>query len=264
MRFLTLSRLLLALALVLPGDLLACPPGPVRVEPAGSGQRVWIPEGKSFREAAEVAGVTWTALFRAYRSGTHVRRLGCSAHPGQVRRETGVLVGGGDGPVEEPAASFFERMPMDQWTTPYDGVWGCSRSGGRRRHRGIDMHAPEGTPIYAVAAGRVYRAWKSKGLPRDGGYGNYVILEHDAVESSGLRYWTYYTHMLRPPQVTEGDRVPAGFRIGEVGRTPVGRFENAHLHFEVRLADGSELGKAVNPTPFGDFRSRFTLEEGAY
>jgi murein DD-endopeptidase MepM/ murein hydrolase activator NlpD len=226
--------------------------------------RVWIPADRGFREAARVTGVSWQALFLAFRSGPHVRRVSCEEHPEVSRPEIEILVGDLSPEGARVPRSFFQRMPMDQWTTPYDGVFGCSRSGGRRRHKGIDMHAPEGTPLYTVAGGRVYRAWKSKGIPRDGGYGNYVILEHDAVESSGLRYWTYYTHMQNPPQVTEGDRVPAGFRIGEVGRTPLGRFQNAHLHFEVRLANGSELGVPVNLTPFGGFRSHFTSDEGAY
>ncbi len=206
-----------------------------------------------FKQAAKELGISWTDLFRAYRAG------GRKAAPGSGKSLEILLT---DPPRRR--GSFFQRMPMDDWRTPEDGVWGCSRSGGRRRHKGIDMHAPQGTPIYAVADGWVYRSWNTKHKSKDGGYGNYVILEHEASETSGQRYWTYYTHMRDNPEVQEGEWVPAGLQLGTVGLTPLGRFENPHLHFEVRHGDGSELGKAVNPTPFGPFRQHFVGGEGAY
>lgn len=248
----------LLLTLAPPGR--PCGPPSVVVAAAGSGSRLTLSPGAGFRQAAAATGRDWTELFRAYRRGHHVRQVDCPEAPGGRAAQLEVLVGGAV-PVR---SSFFRRMPLDRWHTPADGTWGVSRSGGSRRHKGIDMHAPEGDPVYAVAPGWVYRAWTDKGVPLDGGYGNYVILEHEDSEASGLRYWTYYTHMKDPPQVTEGDWVPAGFLVGTVGRTPIGRFENPHLHFEVRLADGSELGVAMNPTPFGPFRARFTGGEGAF
>ncbi len=213
----------------------------------------------SLAALARGSGLPLWAVFRAFRGaarGTRPRPVEAGAPP-----ELWLAV---PGPERLATPGFFTRMPLDQWRTPEDGTWGVSRSGGRRRHKGIDMHAPEGTPIFTVADGTVVRAWTEKPLDQDGGYGNYVILEHRARDGAGYRYWTYYTHMKDPPTVSEGDLVPAGTRIGEVGRSPVGRFENPHLHFEVRLADGSELGVAVNPTPFGAFRPRFTTGEGAY
>lgn len=164
-----------------------------------------------------------------------------------------------------PARSFFVRMPLDDFFVPEDGTWAVPRSGGRRKHKGLDLHTPEGARVYAVADGVVYRAWTSKPKHRDGGYGNYVILAHEARDpASRKRYWTYYTHMQNPPRVREGDRVPAGFCLGEVGRTPLGRFDNPHLHFEVRLDDGSELGQAIDPTGFGPFPAKFVGGEGAF
>ena len=228
----------------------------------GAGVRIEAPLGVSFRQVAAAVNLPWGEVFRAFRSGGRRGRRVCTLNPEQgvdVMRYLMV-----PGAPSGPRGSFFRRMPMDDFRIPDDGRWAVPRSGGRRKHKGLDLHAPEGTPIYTVAAGWVYRAWTVKPLHLDGGYGNYVILEHRESETSGQRYWTYYTHMKDPPEVTEGEWLPAGFRIGSVGRTPVGRFDNPHLHFEVRHKDGSELGKAVNPTPFGSFRPHFVVGEGAF
>lgn len=236
----------------------------IRVEPleAGGGVRIEAPVGASFRQVADAVELPWTEVFRAYRAGGRRAERVCPLDPARTSSVIQYLVVPGE--FGGPGGSFFQRMPLDDWRVPDDGRWAVPRSGGRRKHKGLDLHAPEGTPVYSVAAGWVYRAWTVKPLDLDGGYGNYVILEHPDAETSGQRYWTYYTHMKDPPEVREGEWVPAGFRLGSVGRTPVGRFTNPHLHFEVRHADGSELGKAVNPTPFGAFRRRFVAGEGAF
>jgi murein DD-endopeptidase MepM/ murein hydrolase activator NlpD len=241
----------------------------VRMELLGDGSatRVEAPAGVSFRQLSDAVELPWMDLFRAYRAGGRRVLRTCPLDPSQTAEALEFLVV--PGAIQGPQGSFFERMPLDTWRIPEDGRWAVPRSGGRRKHKGLDLHAPEGSPVYAVAGGWVYRAWTVKPLRLDGGYGNYVILEHPDAETSGQRYWTYYTHMKDPPEVREGEWVPAGYRLGSVGRTPIGRFTNPHLHFEVRHSDGSELGKPVNPTPFGPFRfgpfrQSFTAEEGAF
>ncbi len=102
--------------------------------------------------------------------------------------------------------------------------------GGRRAHKGIDLAAPTGTPIYATADGTVSKAeWFS-------GYGLYVALEH------GGEIQTRYGHMSRL-NVASGQQVRKGDLIGYVGST--GRSTGPHLHYEVRVA-----GEAVNPVPY--------------
>jgi murein DD-endopeptidase MepM/ murein hydrolase activator NlpD len=101
---------------------------------------------------------------------------------------------------------------------------------GRRRHNGLDMAGPIGTPIYATADGIVGRAqWVS-------GYGKYVEINH----GSGIQ--TRYGHMSQI-LVEPGARVTRGELIGRMGST--GRSTGSHLHYEVRVE-----GVPVNPTPF--------------
>ncbi len=110
----------------------------------------------------------------------------------------------------------------------YGDSWGAPRSGGRR-HEGVDMLAPTGTPIYAVVSGTVTFRQNRLG-------GNAVSLAGD----NGNRY--YYAHLSR--YEGESRRVNQGDLIGYNGDTG-----NAtgipHLHFEVHPGGGL----AVNPTP---------------
>ena len=120
---------------------------------------------------------------------------------------------------------------------PITGEWGSGfgmRSdpftGESRMHQGIDVSAPEGTPIHAVSEGVVSFAGSR------GGFGNLVIIDH----SNGLQ--SYYAHQSIIG-VTVGDQVAAGTEIGAVGST--GRSTGPHLHFELRRD-----GEPVDPAPY--------------
>lgn len=130
-----------------------------------------------------------------------------------------------------PAISVPSRMPLEgaRLTSEY-GMRTHPVLGGRRKHKGIDLAAPTGTPVYATADGMVGRAeWFSS-------YGLFVEIDHGA----GLD--TRYAHMSRLA-VAEGEWVKKGDIIGYVGST--GRSTGPHLHYEVRIA-----GVAVNPIPY--------------
>jgi murein DD-endopeptidase MepM/ murein hydrolase activator NlpD len=88
-----------------------------------------------------------------------------------------------------------------------------------RAHQGIDIRAPEGTPIRAAEAGRV--SWSG----RLGDYGNAVVLHH----AGG--YATVYAHARRTV-VSYGQHVERGHVVAEVGAT--GNATGPHLHFEIR------------------------------
>lgn len=98
-------------------------------------------------------------------------------------------------------------------------------------HAGIDLVAPEGTPVLAFEAGRVVAVSND---PE--GYGRYVMLSH------GEGRQTLYAH-LRRVYVREGQALEAGAFLGELGST--GASTGAHLHFELILE-----GRRVDPEPY--------------
>ena len=98
-------------------------------------------------------------------------------------------------------------------------------------HKGIDIRAPLGTPVYAALGGEVIRSENSSG-----GYGWVIYLRHtDGVET---RYAHHKKNIVRVGQV-----VQAGSMIALVGNS--GRSTGPHLHFEIRIQ-----GKAVDPLIF--------------
>lgn len=102
--------------------------------------------------------------------------------------------------------------------------------GGKRAHKGIDMAAPYGTPVYATGDGWVERAnsW--------GSYGLIIIMRHPSGHE------TRFAH-LSAILVEPGQRVRKGQMIGRIGST--GRSTGNHLHYEVRYR-----GEALDPRKF--------------
>lgn len=94
-------------------------------------------------------------------------------------------------------------------------------------HRGLDLAAPTGTPIYAAADGIVTFSGRVP-LSRSVAwwrFGNVVVLTH------ADRYLTIYAH-CDTTRVRVGERVRQGQVIATVGSS--GWSTNAHLHYEVR------------------------------
>ena len=131
-------------------------------------------------------------------------RLAGNVAPGPIRRGSGALI-----------------WPINgAFTSPFGFRWG-------RLHAGVDLAAPEGTPIRAADSGTVVLAgWT-------GGYGNYTCIAH------GGALTTCYAHQSRYG-TSVGANVSQGQVIGYVGNT--GHSFGAHLHFETRVN-----GTPVNP-----------------
>jgi len=110
------------------------------------------------------------------------------------------------------------------------GVRADPLDGQRKFHQGIDIAAAAGTPIRAVAAGRVVFSGVAAG------YGNLIEVDH------GGGWVTRYGHNAKN-LVSVGEQVDAGRQIGLVGRT--GRATGDHLHFEAR-----HEGRPVDPRAF--------------
>jgi murein DD-endopeptidase MepM/ murein hydrolase activator NlpD len=107
---------------------------------------------------------------------------------------------------------WVNPLPRAVVTSCFGIRWG-------RLHAGVDLAAPNGTPIRAAGAGVVITEGPAAG------YGNAVLVDH------GDGFLTHYGH-LSAIIVTDGQRVAAGQPIGTEGTT--GNSTGPHLHFEVR------------------------------
>jgi murein DD-endopeptidase MepM/ murein hydrolase activator NlpD len=127
--------------------------------------------------------------------------------------------GGGGSTGDGSSSSGFIWPVSGVVTSGFGWRWG-------RMHEGIDISAPAGSTVRAVAAGTViYAGWM-------GGYGNLTIVDH----GNGLA--TAYAH--QSAIYVGGGSVSQGTAIGAVGCT--GSCTGNHLHFEVRVN-----GSAVDP-----------------
>ena len=112
--------------------------------------------------------------------------------------------------------------------------FGADRDAGRRRHEGLDIFAPRGTPVVAAAGGLA--TWVGTNE-----LGGNVVMVRDRERGEGH----YYAH-LDTQLVSEGTIVSAGDTLGLVGNTGNARTTPPHLHFGI-YARGRG---AVDPTPY--------------
>jgi len=101
---------------------------------------------------------------------------------------------------------------------------------GVEAHKGLDISGPVGSPVKAMAKGKVEFAGKK------GGFGNCIMLKH------GNGFETLYGHLSKI-LVKVGDPITIGQEIGRIGST--GRSTGPHLHYEVH-----KNGKKINPESF--------------
>lgn len=121
---------------------------------------------------------------------------------------------------------FTHTQPVEATLTSTFGQRTHPISGKRSYHYGLDLAAPEGTPIGALADGVVRETG-------NGSYGNYLIVDH----ADGFS--TLYAHCSKL-LAAQGDSVQVGQEIAQVGAT--GNATGNHLHLEVWRD-----GKALNP-----------------
>ena len=121
-------------------------------------------------------------------------------------------------------------MPVEGYISSYFGGRPDPFSGHSAYHTGLDISAPKGTPVHAVAEGMVTYAGDRTG------YGEVIEIDH------GNGYMTRYAHNSKL-EVHPGQRVHVGDVVSEAGST--GRSTGSHVHFEVWYK-----GRVVNPLAF--------------
>ncbi len=143
--------------------------------------------------------------------------------PGEVEWDEGEMTTGG-------APGLISNMKWPLKTGELAGGFYRTRAKGHRRHSGIDLVAPNGTPIYAVLDGVVEVV--SNGGNGFRGYGKVIIINHSG------QLWSLYSHCATM-KARVGQNVNQGQVIATVGST--GRATTNHLHFEIRNSKGMPL-----------------------
>lgn len=124
--------------------------------------------------------------------------------------------------TDKPVKSGNNGTASNSFSRP---VASGTKTQGIHGHNGIDIAAPQGTPILAAGSGTVTLVRGGNGW--NGGYGNYVVITHQ----KGVQ--TLYAHM-NSITVQQGQTVSKGQQVGGMGST--GDSTGVHLHFEVRGA----------------------------
>jgi murein DD-endopeptidase MepM/ murein hydrolase activator NlpD len=183
------------------------------------------PEGGGLAVLVVVTVLAWLAAPQAHRLRPVVDQLRQADLPAvrlpRPNPDPGNSGGGGGGRACPVAGRFT-----------YGSGWGAPRDGGARRHQGIDLLAPAGTPLVAVEDGTV-----GGRIGHDGG-------------NAGIRLWLngrsgthyFYAHNRRNT-VAAGQRVRRGQLVAYLGATGNAAGGPPHLHFEVHPRGGP----AVDP-----------------
>ncbi|MBF6073742.1 peptidoglycan DD-metalloendopeptidase family protein [Nocardia beijingensis] len=164
------------------------------------------------------------------------RRAAATTAPGASRTNPAATatpsLAAGAGPLRR-------TLPMATGTFTVSDTFG-SRGGA---HKGVDLAAPDGTPIFSVSDGRVVAAGPASG------FGNWIVV--DSVDANGRSYSAVYGHMWDSGVlVRAGDTVTAGQHIGAVGSA--GESSGPHLHFEIVPGGRFTGGRQIDPLPWLD------------
>jgi peptidoglycan hydrolase-like protein with peptidoglycan-binding domain len=226
-------------------DLAPLAPG-ARGSEVASLQKLLITVGLTPRGGADgIYGASTTAMVRTFQTQMGLaatgiadpptrRSLAAAVHalatptaPTPTAIEASPAVAGHHGAVD------LQYLPLPR-TCAIRSSFGAPRSGGRR-HQGIDMMVPRGTPIYAARAGTITKI----NVDYPGSLaGNAVYL----TLPDGTYF--FHAHLDRvAPGISRGSQVAAGALLGYVGST--GNARGPHLHLEIHPRGGI----AVDPYP---------------
>lgn len=215
----------------------------------------------AFRHACGLHPWPQTGLVKSW-LGAHRDRIASPLETNLRSGEIAVLDLGMDSPIVEgdPGANEEERLtPRIQAAIAQAGAriglgrydearyfyfqpaFAASEEGPaehRTLHLGVDLFAPQGTPVYAPLAGVVH-AVGDKSAPGD--YGPVVVLEHS--EPDQPTFYTLYGHLSRASLkgLRRGQRIPGGGRLGAIGTAGENGGWTPHLHLQV-IADTLGLG----------------------
>ena len=196
----------------------------------------------------KVLGFTHDCLISPTQAGQRISTINLWVIPALTGSDinlSNAKVTGGAAKVQGETVTPITPTPLNpKWIMPckgkITGFFGEDRPG--HTHNGIDIYTGTGTPVKAIAAGKVVVSGAADG------YGRWVGIDHGVV--NGIRISSEYGHLSRE-LVSQGAIVKQGQIIAYSGNT--GRSSAPHVHLTIRHGSpGREGGKAVDPFIYVD------------
>lgn len=125
---------------------------------------------------------------------------------------------------------YLEVRPL-YTSTAYDKI-GNNGPESRCMHLGVDFWVPAQTPVHAIFSGEVIYAFNDEG-PKN--FGGFIVLKH---QIEGFEFYTLYGHLSVESiaQLTPGDILSQGTKIGTIGNAKENGHWSPHLHFQILLS----------------------------
>ena len=160
-------------------------------------------------------------------------------------------------PVTGTSGASMGNKPLSVPYSPFKPGSGATITSGKgmrwgKQHRGYDIAAATGTPLYAYFPGKVTHIGID-GTASSAGYGNWVVWQDDMYGA-----YHFFGHMRNRPSVSVGQVINQGTLIGYVGST--GESTGPHLHWEISNNPPQSNGQFTSFEDPGSWLKRHPLK----
>ena len=160
-------------------------------------------------------------------------------------------------PVTGTSGASMGNKPLSVPYSPFKPGSGATITSGKgmrwgKQHRGYDIAAATGTPLYAYFPGKVTHIGID-GTASSAGYGNWVVWQDDMYGA-----YHFFGHMRDRPSVRVGQVINQGTLVGYVGST--GESTGPHLHWEISNNPPQSNGQFTSFEDPGSWLKRHPLK----
>ena len=160
--------------------------------------------------------------------------------------------------VRGTSGSSMGNKPLNVPYSPFKPGSGATITSGMglrfgKQHRGYDLAAKPGTPLYAYFPGKVTHIGLD-GTSSSAGYGNWVVWQDNVYGA-----YHFFGHMLKAPSVKVGDLINQGTLMGYVGST--GESTGPHLHWEISNTPPQSNGQFTSYEDPGSWLRKHPLKK---
>lgn len=208
----------------------------------GRGGNAWLAGRISTEQFMQSLSQEWAALPNAY-GQFYYRGQRSSLRPEKVKSTLDMVKKGSEVPSSQPG---IQQVPAGNVKPIVTSRYGAQR--GKRTHGGTDLAVPFGTPLRAVADGKIITTNFDPG-----GWGYFMVYQ----DTAGLYH--LYGHMPRGSYKTSGT-VKKGEVIGKVGST--GSSTGPHLHWEIGRSWNGTIGGKFDPLKIYSSNAPFNTPPG--